>query len=120
MLSDDFAYAWQTRREWDDFYDQEIVNPEIMYKTLFFTYKGRYYQYEPVGQKKGQVLNGKLVKYDSYIFISADSWDEFNAAYAHAQCYDNFKDAVDHAEIVPGKKLKDLWDDPDTELLAFS
>ena len=119
MLSDDFAYAWQTRREWDDFYDQEVVHCD-MYKTLFFTYKGRYYQFESVGYLRGKIAYGRMIQPHSYIFISADSWDEFNAAYAHAQCYDNFKDAVDHAEIVPGKKLKDLWDDPDVDLLDFT
>lgn len=46
MLSTDFAYAWEEKRPWDEWYEEEIVNNE-MYKTLFFRYKDKNYQFEP-------------------------------------------------------------------------
>ncbi len=90
-----------------------------MYKTLVIIYKGRFYQYEPIGYRKGQLYKEKLVLPESYIFFSFPSRYEYSQGYEIAVCYDSFKQAVDEAEIVPGKTLKDIWYDPDGEYIDF-
>ncbi len=119
MLSDDFAFVWEKERKWEDWYYEEIVNRE-MYKTLLISYEGRYYQYEPIGYKAGEMFNGKKVVEDSYLFLSFDDRENGHSdAFFKATCYDSFKQAVDEAEIVPGKTLKDIWYDPDGEYIDF-
>ncbi len=118
MLSDDFAYVWEKERKWEDWYDEEIVHNE-MYKTLVIIYKGRFYQYGGIGNRKGQYFNGKLVLPESYIFFSFPSMDRCVECSKKAVCYDSFKQAVDEAEIVPGKTLKDIWYDPEGEYWDF-
>ena len=119
MLSEDFAYAWEERRPWEEFYKEEIVNNE-MYKTLFFKYKDRFYQFEPTGFKRGETFNGKEIKLESYLFLSFTSKDGYLKAFYDATCYDSFKDAVDNARMDGGKTLKEIWDDPAAEYLDFA
>ncbi len=118
MLSDDFAYVWEKERKWEDWYYEEIVNNE-MYKTLVIIYKGRFYQYEPVGGQKNEHYKGRPIRDDSYIFFSFPNMEKCVEGYDNAVCYDSFKQAVDEAEIVPGKTLKDIWYDPESEYWDF-
>ena len=118
MLSTDFAYAWKKERPWEDFYREEVVHQE-MYKTLFFSYKGQMYQFEPIGYKEGKEINGKKIIPDSYIFFKVGG--EYQNYYPMSSpiLYDSFKDAVDNARMDDGKTLKDIWYDPQSEYIDF-
>lgn len=118
MLSENFALAGMTKREWNDWYDEEIVNNE-MFKTLFFSYHGRLFQFEPIGYEAGEAIGGKEIKKDSYIFLEKERKGHDYHDISAPLCFDSFKDAVDQAEIEPGKTLKNIWDDPDSEYIDF-
>lgn len=121
MLSEDFALNGTDRREWDDWYEQEVVHRE-QYKTLFVFYKGTYFQYQPIGYKEGEAINGRKIKPDSYIFFKFRINDSthFKEALKNATCYDTLKDAIDNSKIENEKTLKDIWNDPESEYLDFS
>ena len=120
MISEDFIYAGQTRRDWDDWYNEEVVNRE-QYKTLFYRYKHKYYQFEPIGFKEGELFNGKKIVPDSYIFLSFSiyNYSSYHKAFKKAICFDSLKDAIDNARMDDGKSFKEIWDDPEGELLDF-
>lgn len=119
MLSEDFAYAWEEKRPWEAFYQEEIVNNE-MYKTLFFRYKDQKYQFQSAGYLRGQTINGKAIKLESYMFFhiagDRDTWHEVG----ERLYFDSFKEAVDNARMDDGKSLKEIWDDPESEYLDFA
>ena len=85
MLSEDFALVGTVRRSWNDWYKEEVENRE-QYKTLYFSYKNKYFQFEPIGYKKGSPFNGVPIQEDSYIFLNFDTPDDYQAAFAKARC----------------------------------
>jgi hypothetical protein len=118
MLSEDFALSGYQKRQWKDWYEEEIVNNE-MFKTLFFSYKGRFFQFEPIGYALGKSINGREIKDDSYIFVEKKSDGHSYRDVSTPMCFDTFKEAVDTVQIEPGKTLKDIWDDPESEYIDF-
>lgn len=119
MLSTDFAYRWEEKRPWDEWYEEEIVNNE-MYKTLYILYKGQQYQYQATGYRHGEIINGKLIKEESYMFFKLRGKRGEWELDSEIQYFDSFKDAIDDAKLDDGKIFKEIWDDPDGEVLDFS
>ena len=128
MLSEDFALVGTDRMTWEEFYNDNVANYDdqyFIYRTFYFRYKGREYQFEGISAEsnKGNYFNGKLIKKYSYIFITfgvENGYEGYLVGRKNAICYDNFKEAVDNAKMEDGKTLKEIWDDPDSEVLAFS
>lgn len=118
MLSEDFALVGELRRNWNDWYKEEIVNNE-MYKTLFFKYKDCLFQFEPIGYDNGKYFFNVEIKDTSYIFEKIKGERGNYEVDGTPICFDSFKDAIDKAEIVNGKTFKDIWDDPDSEYIDF-
>lgn len=118
MLCEDFALNGHQKRPWEDWYEEEIVNNE-MFKTLFFSYKGRLFQFEPIGYDAGKSINGRVIKEDSYIFVEKKNYGRFYRDVSTPICFDSFKEAIDIAQIEPGKTLKDIWEDPESESIDF-
>ena len=121
MLSTDFEYAWEKERPWEDFYREEVVHQE-MYKTLFFSYKGQMYQFDPAAYsdfKVGNKINGKTVTEESYLFYKVKGERGDYEIASLPILYDSFKDAVDNARMDDGKTLKDIWYDPQSEYIDF-
>lgn len=113
MLSEDFALVGANERKWEDWYDEEIVHRE-MYKTLFYSYKGRMYQFQPVGWDEGNVIGGKVIKQDSYLFVRIKGEEHKWEYDGEPEIYDSFKDAVDNAKMDDGKTLKEIWYDSES------
>ena len=134
MLSEDFALVGTDRMTWDEFYKDNVANYDdqyFIYRTFYFKYKGREYQFErvcyddinAVDSNGSKYFNGKLITDQSYIFIifgQENGYSGYMAGRKVAICYDNFKEAVDNAKMTDGKTLKEIWDDPDSEVIDFN
>lgn len=119
MLSEDFALCTQDRMPWEMWYQEEIVEND-MYKTLFFSYKGILYQFEPTCHPNiGRNYNGHIAKAESYIFFEYINFNKPTEQCINLVCYDSFKDAIDNAKMEDGKTFKEIWDDPDGEVIDF-
>lgn len=118
MISEDFALYDNPRREWNDFYIGEIVNNE-MFKTLFFRYKNKMYQFQSIAYKNGEMIDGVLIGPESYMFFEIkgeyQNWDIASKPIY----FKSFKEAVDNAKMEDGKTFKEIWDEPDSEVLDF-
>ena len=127
MLSEDFALVGTDRMTWEEFYNDNVANYDdqyFIYRTFYFRYKGREYQFEGISAEsnKGNYFNGKLIKKYSYIFITfgvENGYEGYLVGRKNA-IYDNFKEAVDNAKMEDGKTLKEIWDDPDSEVIDFN
>ena len=128
MLSEDFALVGTDRMTWDEFYKEYVItynDPYFIDRTFYFRYKGREYQFEFVGERdeEHKRFNGKLLIEYSYIFITfgvENGYEGYLVGRKNAICYDNFKEAVDNARMEDGKTLKEIWNDPDSEVIDFN
>ena len=121
MLSEDFILAGQTRRDYDDWYREEIVNNE-MYKTLFFSYKGQLYQFEPYSYYcNNETIETVSAKLESYVFTKKKKIREYERiTISEPIIFDSFKDAIDNSKMDDNKTFKEIWDDPESEYLDFT
>ena len=106
------------RMEWEEFYKEEIVN-NVFYKTFYFSYGNRYFQFEPLGRFAGKRWDGYLIKDETYVFSEVLNLSKDKFACTRYTFYDSFKDAVDNQVIIDGKKLKDLWYDIKAQYIDF-
>ena len=124
MLSEDFALVGTDRMTWDEFYRDYVINykdPYFIDRTFYFRYKGREYQFDLAIYEgfKGSYKGKKLTKY-AYVFINFGPNNILYEGLDDAICYDNFKEAVDNAKMEDGKTLKEILDDPDSEVIDFT
>ena len=104
---------------WSEFYNQEVI-PNRNHKCLYFSYKGSLHEFEWFGYFSGihwfaeevNVFDGTYIYYDVILKYGK----RFETIY---YLYNTFKEAVDKQVIADNKTLKDIWDDPEFEILSF-
>jgi len=119
MLSTDFASIYEKERSWDDWYSEEVVHTDFA-PTIFFSYKGQMYQFEHAGGLAGEVWDGKKVLVDSYVFTRVRGVYGNYEWYGPLTLFDSLKEAIDYARMDDGKTFKEIWRDPDSELITCS
>ena len=118
-MNDDLLTLAETfNMSWEKFYEDEIVN-NVFYKTFYFSYGDRYFQFEPFGFYAGRKWDGYLIKEETYAFSEILNLSKDKCAATRYTFYDSFKDAIDNQVIIDGKKLKDLWYDIKAQYIDF-